>query len=298
MTKNYFFSGCLKVLVGFITAILATAFYAAPSLAGRAFTDAETKALVEIYASDGYDRAYLKKIFSDPRVTYVPTLVRMLVIPPDFSANYERFTKKAEIDRARAFSTTWRTCLKTTADIYGVDQSVIVAIVLIETSLGKNVGRSPVLSVFATLLLENSLYRDAFARQLEGNDRKDHYLKRLDDKAAWARVQLDALMTMNMKKTIDVCGIRGSYAGAFGIAQFLPTSYLNWAKSETDKRAPDLFYMPDAIISVANFLKEHGWRPGLTDEEKRSVIWHYNRSSVYVDTVLAVAAQLKGSSAP
>jgi len=282
----------------YCAAMLAVTLYAAPSMAGRAFTDAETKALIEIYAPDGYDRAYLKKIFSDPRVTYVPTLVRMLVIPPDFSANYERFTQKAEIDRARAFSTTWHASLKTTADTYGVDQNVIVAIVLIETSLGKNVGRSPVLSVFATLLLENSLHRDAFARQLDGTDRKDHYLKRLDDKAAWARVQLDALMTMNMKKTIDVCGIRGSYAGAFGIAQFLPTSYLNWAKSATDERAPDLFYMPDAIISVANFLKEHGWRPGLTDEEKRAVIWHYNRSSVYVDTVLAVAGKLKDSAAP
>ena len=279
-------------------AVLAATLYASPSLAGRAFTDAETKALIEIYAPDGYDRAYLKKIFSDPRVSYVPTLVRMLVIPPDFSANYERFTTKAEIDRARTFSTAWQASLKTTADTYGIDQSVIVAIVLIETSLGKHVGRSPVLSVFATLLLENSLHRDAFARQLDGNDRKDHYLKRLDDKAAWARVQLDALMTMNMKKTIDVCGIRGSYAGAFGIAQFLPTSYLNWAKSETDERTPDLFYTPDAIISVANFLKEHGWRPGLTDEEKRAVIWHYNRSSVYVDTVLAVAGQLKDSAAP
>ena len=278
----------------YCAAMLAVTLYAAPSLAGRAFTDTESKALVEIYAPDGYERAYLKKIFSDQRVSYVPTLVRMLVIPPDFSANYERFTKKTEIDRARAFSRYWRTCLKTTANTYGVDQSVIVAILLIETSLGENLGRSPVLSVFASLLLESSLHRDAFTRQLDGNDRKDHYLKRLDDKAAWAREQLGALMTMNQKNSIDVCGLRGSYAGAFGIAQFLPTSYLNWAKSETDERPPNLFYIPDAIISVANFLKEHGWQPGLTDEEKRAVIWHYNRSSVYVDTVLAVAGQLNG----
>ncbi len=209
MTKNCFFSGYSKVSTCCIAAMLAVTLYAAPSLAGRAFTDAETKALVEIYAPDGYERAYLKKIFSDPRVSYVPTLVRMLVIPPDFSANYERFTKKAEIDRARAFSTTWQTCLKTTADTYGVDQSIIVAIVLIETSLGENLGRSPVLSVFASLLLENSLHRDAFTRQLDGNDRKDHYLKRLEDKAAWARVQLDALMTMNMKNAMNVCGHQG-----------------------------------------------------------------------------------------
>ena len=259
----------------------------------RQLTNTEINVLMEIYASEGYEQAYLEKLFRNTHVRYVPNLVRMLVIPPDFTANYKRFTKKTEIDKARAFCRYWRTCLSTTMDTSGVEPGVIAAILLIETSLGKNLGRSPVLSVFASLLLENSLHRDTFAKELSGNARKDHYLKRLDDKAVWARVELQALMIMNQKKSIDVCGLKGSYAGAFGIAQFLPTSYLKWAHSGKETRPPNLFYMPHAIMSVANFLKEHGWRTDLTDEEKRKVIWSYNRSNAYVDTVLAIAEQLK-----
>jgi len=261
--------------------------------AARRLTNTEINALVEIYAAKGYEKTYLKKLFNNPQARYVPKLVGMLIIPPDCTANYNRFTKQAQIDRARAFKKYWHTCLGRAADMHQVDQSVIVAIVLIETSLGENLGRSPVLSVFASLLLENSLHREAFIKKLEANERKDYYLKRLNDKAAWAHEQLRALMEMNQKKSIDVCGLKGSYAGAFGIPQFLPTSYLQWAHSGKETRVPNLFYMPHAIMSVANFLKAHGWRKGLTEEEKRTVIWNYNRSSAYVDTVLTIADQLK-----
>jgi membrane-bound lytic murein transglycosylase B len=260
--------------------------------ADRQLTNTEINVLMEIYATEGYEQAYLEKLFRNTHVRYVPNLVRMLVIPPDFTANYKRFTKKTEIDKARAFCRYWRTCLSTTMDTFGVDPGVIAAILLVETSLGKNLGRSPVLSVFASLLLENSLHRDAFAKGLSGNARKDHYLKRLDDKATWARAELQALMVMNQKKSIDVCGLKGSYAGAFGIAQFLPTSYLKWAHSGKETRPPNLFYMPHAIMSVANFLKKHGWQTDLTDKEKRTVIWSYNRSNAYVDTVLVIAGKI------
>jgi len=287
-----------KTITGIYAAtLLALILFNAQAHAGsRRLTDSEIKTLTETYMPDGYEPAYLKQLFSDKRVRYVPKLVRMLVIPPDFSANYDRFTKKDQIDRARAFRRYWRTRLGRAAAMHGVDPNVIVAILLIETSLGNNLGRSPVLSVFASLLLESSLHRDAFIKKLSDNPRKDHYIKRLDDKAAWARGELRALMTMNRKNAVDVCGIKGSYAGAFGIAQFLPTSYINWSSSGSDKEPANLFYMPHAFMSVANFLKQHGWKKDLTQEEKRTVIWNYNRSSTYVDTVLSIAEKIKQDS--
>jgi len=264
----------------------------ASAAASRPLTGTEVSALVETMATDGFDRAFLQKTFSDQRVRYVPNLVRMLVVPPDFSANYDRFTKPAEVRRARAFKASQAGPLAAAEKECGVDADVIVAILLVETSLGSNTGRSPVFSVFASLLLENSLHREAFVKTLADNPRKNHYLQRLGDKAAWARAQLGALITLQ-RSGFDACGLRGSYAGAFGIPQFLPTSYLKWARSGTDGRRPDLFRMPHAILSVANFLKAHGWKANLTGDEKRVVLWQYNRSSVYADTVLAVAAQLK-----
>ena len=120
--------------------------------ANRRLTNNEINTLIKIYEPEDYEHTYLKKIFSNPRVHYVPKLVRMLFIPPDFTANYKRFTKKKEVDKARAFRRYWRTCLGRAADRHGADPDIIVAILLIETSLGKNLGRSPILSVFASLL--------------------------------------------------------------------------------------------------------------------------------------------------
>jgi membrane-bound lytic murein transglycosylase B len=289
-----------KAITGICAAIMLTMLLASVTAhaESRQLSNVEIKALTEIYAPDGYERTYLRQLFSDTRVRYVPKLVHMLVVPPDFSANYERFTKQSAVNSALKFRRYWRTRLGRAATMHGVDRDVIVAILLVETSLGKNLGRSPVLSVFASLLLESSLYRDAFIKKLDKSPRRDHYMKRLDEKASWAREELQALMAMHQKKAIDVCGIRGSYAGAFGIPQFLPSSYLKWAHSGNEKQSANLFYMPHAIMSVANFLKEHGWKNDLTEEEKRTVIWNYNRSSTYVDTVIIIAENLNKNPSP
>ena len=173
-----------------------------------------------------------------------------------------------------------------------MNKPIIVNIIIGRKRIRLTASHITPIQSFPKCLLDSSLHRDAFAKSLDGNDRRDHYLKRLDDKAVWAREELHALISMNQKKSIDVCGLKGSYAGAFGIPQFLPTSYLKWAHSGKDKQQPNLFYMPHAIMSVANFLKEHGWRKDMTEEEKRTVIWNYNRSSAYVDTVLTIAGKV------
>jgi membrane-bound lytic murein transglycosylase B len=56
----------------------------------------------------------------------------------------------------------------------------------------------------------------------------------------------------------------------------------------------DLFDIGDASASCANYLAAQGWRKGLTDKQRRAVIWRYNRSEAYVSTVLALARSLDG----
>lgn len=58
--------------------------------------------------------------------------------------------------------------------------------------------------------------------------------------------------------------IKGSYAGALGIAQFMPSNALSLAKDGDMDGKIDLFDHPDAIHSIANYLKQHGWKLGLT----------------------------------
>jgi membrane-bound lytic murein transglycosylase B len=88
--------------------------------------------------------------------------------------------------------------------------------------------------------------------------------------------------------------VTGSYAGAVGIAQFMPSNILLHGQDGNQDGHIDLFDHADAITSIASYLKYYGWQPGMTGEPAGKVIYHYNRSPYYVDTILKAAKLLKG----
>ncbi|RLB95854.1 MAG: protein MltB, partial [Deltaproteobacteria bacterium] len=92
---------------------------------------------------------------------------------------------------------------------------------------------------------------------------------------------------------METTRIKGSYAGAMGIAQFMPSNAYALAKDGNGNGRIDLFEHADAIASIAYYLKYHGWKPGLSAKKQHRVILHYNNSTVYANTVLKVADKLK-----
>jgi membrane-bound lytic murein transglycosylase B len=86
--------------------------------------------------------------------------------------------------------------------------------------------------------------------------------------------------------------IDGSYAGALGIAQFMPTSIQAYARDGDADNRIDLYTHEDAIFSVANYLKNSGWKPGIGREKAEKVIFQYNRSRYYVDTIWKIRESL------
>ena len=92
---------------------------------------------------------------------------------------------------------------------------------------------------------------------------------------------------------MDSRKVYGSYAGAMGIAQFIPSSILQLAKDGNKDGRVDLYNHTDAIASIANYLKHYGWHPGIDGKKAYKVLYHYNHSSYYVDTLLMVAKLLK-----
>jgi membrane-bound lytic murein transglycosylase B len=122
---------------------------------------------------------------------------------------------------------------------FGVPGEIIVAILGVETLYGRNVGSYRVIDALATLTFDYPKRAEFFREELE------HYL-------VFAR-----------EMGIDPLAIKGSYAGAIGIPQFMPGSYRRFAVDyDRDGRA-DLAGSPaDAIGSVANFLRAHGWIRG------------------------------------
>jgi len=98
-----------------------------------------------------------------------------------------------------------------------------------------------------------------------------------------------ALFRLAERQGIDPLGIRGSASGAFGWPQFLPSSFLRFAVDGNGDRQVSLYDPADAVASAANYLAGHGWRSEMTRSGQRKVIWAYNHSDAYIDTVLSLA---------
>lgn len=274
--------------------------YGAGNAANRSekLTETEINYIVEIFRDNDFDREFLERVFTDARLRFIPRVVKCNVINKEHPDNYNRFLEPVAIGMAKIFSKRWRTRLNNASRTSDVDKEIIVAILLVETSLGECLGKDSVMSVFSSIILGNhGKRRKDIEKILAGDPGKEQYLSRLAVKAQWAQKEMRALLRMHKERNIEICELTGSYAGAFGISQFLPSSYLKWGYDADNNNIVDLFYMPDAIASVVNFLKSHGWKKGLYHEENKKVLWCYNNSAVYVETVLRIAQKLQQSAA-
>jgi membrane-bound lytic murein transglycosylase B len=123
---------------------------------------------------------------------------------------------------------------------YGVPPEIIVAIIGVETSYGRVTGKYRVIDALATL---------AF-----------HYPPR----AAFFRGELKQLFLLgDAHLAYPLDELKGSYAGAMGWGQFMPTSIAQWAKDEDGDGRIDLWNsLPDIVASVANYFAAHGWQEG------------------------------------
>ena len=117
--------------------------------------------------------------------------------------------------------------------------------------------------------------------------------RRAKKKAHWGYEQLKVLLRIFEREGIDPFALEGSWAGAFGLPQFIPTSYWDYAVDGDGDRQVDLFNEDDAIFSIGSYLNRFGWRESAPPEKKRKAIRRYNNSGLYVDTVLAAAEKLK-----
>jgi membrane-bound lytic murein transglycosylase B len=127
---------------------------------------------------------------------------------------------------------------------YGVPEEVIAAILGVETIYGRNTGNWRVIDALATMALGSA------------NGMPPGSLPR----AEFFRDELASFLMFARDQQLDALSVRGSYAGAFGIPQFMPGSWRRWGIDfDGDGRADLRASHADAIGSVANFLASHGW---------------------------------------
>jgi len=154
------------------------------------------------------------------------------------------FLTRKRIDEGIEFWRDNRELISRVADEFGVDERVIVAIIGVETSYGRITGSYRVIDALATL---------AF-----------HYPSdRTRDRSPFFTDQLMHFMVLGKEEGLPLREVTGSYAGAMGMGQFMPSSYREYAVDLDRDGSRDLWRSTeDAVGSVANYLHRHGWQPG------------------------------------
>ncbi len=187
--------------------------------------------------------------------------------------------------------------LKKAEKLYNVDPNIIVSILTVESLCGKYHEKYNIVEVYKTLnfLKKNKKYQKKIfqiVKKKYPKTSKKWFIKRINKKSKWAKVQLKALEKMYKFYNIDVFKIKGSWAGAFGLPQFIPTTFLHYAVDGNNDGKIDLTQFSDAILSIANYLKRNGWKEKLSYNKKIKVILRYNYSKLYAITILKLSEKI------
>lgn len=257
---------------------------------------------VHVIAQHGIvDTSFVRMLVELPATTFDSALVKINVTnfarKTDYTHNHNAYSVK----HAKAFVKEHDAVLRAAERTYNVAREAIAAILWVETKNGRYTGKNHLPSVYLSVVLSAE---DGFVERNVDNvlvhlgadsTKRDSIrtvvLAKANKKVRWAMEQLQAMHTMHREGKADVTSLRGSWAGAFGLSQFLPSSYVRWARDGNGDGRVDLFDVNDAVHSVANYLKENGWGPTL--KEQRAAVFHYNNSDPYVDAVLTLADKLK-----
>jgi membrane-bound lytic murein transglycosylase B len=157
------------------------------------------------------------------------------------------FIQPKRIDGGRAFLAEHREALQRAEDKYGVPKEIVTAILGVETSYGGNKGGH---------LVVDALYTLAFAYPRTGDPAK---AERENKREAFFRDELAQLFALGKEEGFDIGTLKGSYAGAMGWGQFMPSSYRDYAVDGDGDGKRDLFNnLDDVFASVANYFAKKG----------------------------------------
>ena len=197
----------------------------------RAFID-------EMAEKHGFVAEELHRVFG--QVEARPSIVALMTRPAEKALPWHeyraRFLTERRISRGVQVAGLQADALARAAEL-GVPVPVLLSIVGVETFYGENTGRHRVIDALATLAFD------------------------YPPRSPFFRSELENFLVMSREESLDPLAPIGSYAGAMGIPQFMPSSFRNYAvDGDGDGRRNLWTSWADVFASVANYLREHGWR--------------------------------------
>lgn len=204
----------------------------------------------ELVRDEGFSKPALEKMFKE--VEYKPRIVQLISKPAERRLTWweyrNLFINDTRIDQGVEFWKKHQKILDQASKEYGVPQSVIIGILGIETGFGRQSGGFRVVDALSTL---------GFG-----------YPRR----ATFFRKELKEFLMLAREQGFNPLELTGSYAGAMGIPQFMPSSYRAYAIDFDKNGQADIWGSPaDAIGSIASYLSRHGWVEGKPVASKATV---------------------------
>ena len=194
----------------------------------------------EVVSRDGLSRKQVRTLLkaAQPQPKIIEAMNRPIEKVSPWWEYRERFLTPERIDDGVQFWNEHKESLERIAAQYQVTPEYIVGILGVETLYGRNLGRYRVLDALATLAFDYPARR------------------------AFFRSELEQFLILTKENRLDPLTLVGSYAGAMGAPQFMPSSYRRYAVDANGDSQRDLWAdWDDVIASVANYLREHGWTP-------------------------------------
>jgi membrane-bound lytic murein transglycosylase B len=257
-------------------------------------------ALQRRLVAEGFPAQQVARIYSSEPPTLQFKMVATMFKLRESKLNYDQFLEPAAINRALEFLRAQRANLSQAERRYGVDPYVIAALLLVETRFGDYTGRTPTLAVLSTYaLMDQKGYRDRVWALVEPADRARLGRSAFDDKllrrSKWAYQELCALLRWTNANPQEVKRLQGSLMGAIGLPQFIPSTLEHYGADGDHDGIIDLFQAADAIMSIARYLQSLGWSRASSTAEREKIIYQYNHSRPYVDTILGIASRLRAA---
>ena len=220
--------------------------------------------------------SYIDEIFNNPSIE------KHLEIPERFAKPYEKksweqykklFIKESRIVAGVKFYSENKDLVFQVSKKYDVDPFIILSIAGIESNYGRH---------YKGFTVFNSLYTQ---------------IHEMPKRAKWASNELASYLEYCYKDNVDPQSIEGSYAGAFGFGQFIPSSFNRYSVDFDDDGVRRPHDWPDVLGSIANYLRMNGYNANSSDYSKEGDIYKsvfaYNHADNYVMAVLELTEKIR-----
>ncbi len=204
---------------------------------------------------DGFNREKIKRLYRRPQVFFEAEGATLLFTYSEAKLNYDQFAADGPIDKAKKYMKKYKEDLDRTEKAYGVNSRVITAILLVETRLGSYLGSRSTLNTLSTLAsLMDPATRTEFYQKIPQDKRisRKKFEKSAQRRSKWAYKELKAFLEYSEQEGFDPAEIPGSFAGAMGYSQFMPSNILTYGIDGDNDGSIDLYTHADAIASIAN----------------------------------------------